>query len=269
MPSTRRPTMRPNNLHRRRTCQGGLAALAIAASATFLSACTVLIGPTIPVRPAPGRAPVAFLADRRACMAQTDAELQPVADRRGSTPTQIQTMYDASYSRCMASRGNMVSAAVGSAAAGDTAAPGLQDTDSTGARRSLAAVLDRFRRNCDGERIDVRVTEAALSPSAEARMVELTTPDGGNCFGQPGQNTYLVAKAGQGWHQVLSAEPGSISVLTARYHGYADLELNSLGMCVYRYRWNGAKYVQVGSRDCGTAVPPTIGTLPSVIRGRR
>jgi hypothetical protein len=64
-------------------------------------------------------------------------------------------------------------------------------------------------------------------------MVELTTPDGGNCFGQPGQDTYLVTKAGQGWRQVLSAEPGSISVLKTRHDGYADLELNWLGMCVY------------------------------------
>jgi len=261
--------MRPGSAHYRRAGQGGVAAAAMAASATFLSACTVLIGPTVPVQPAPGKAPAAFLADRRACMAQTDAQLQPVADRRGGTPAQIQAMYDAFYGGCMASRGNVVAAAAtGSAAAGGAASPGLRDPDSAGARRSLAAVIDGFRRNCDGERIDVRVTKAALSSSAEARMVELTTPDGGNCFGQPGQNTHLVAKAGQGWRQVLSAEPGSISVLKTRHDGYADLELNSLGMCVYGYRWNGAKYVQAGSHDYGTAAPPTMGTLPRAIRSR-
>ncbi len=158
----------------------------------------MLFGPTVPVQPAPGRAPAAFLADRRACMAQTDAQLQPVADRRGGTPARIHAMYDASYGRGMASHCNVVAAEAGSAAAGGTASPGLRDPDSAGARRSLAAVIAGFRRNCGCERIDVRVTEAVLSSSAEARIVELTTPDGGNCFDQPGQDTCLVAKAGQG-----------------------------------------------------------------------
>lgn len=99
-------------------------------------------------------------------------------------------------------------------------------------------------------------------------MVELTTPDGGACFGQPGQNTYLVAKVGQGWRRLLSAEPGSIAVLGTRRNGYADLELNSLGTCAYAYRWTGSRYAQAGSRDCATAAPPTVRTLPRAIRGR-
>ncbi len=147
-------------------------------------------------------------------------------------------------------------------------AGGPQDPGSIAALQSLAGLISQFRRTCDGERIAVTVTEAAVSPAVEARLVELTTPGGGNCFGQPGQNTYLVAKIGQGWRQLLSAEPGSIAVLGMGHDGRADLELNSLGTCTYTYRWTGSRYAQAGSRDCATAAPPTMRTLPRAIRGR-
>lgn len=198
------------------------------------------------------------------------AQVQPVADRRTANVTAIQGLFNAAYGGCMTARGNIVLAAapVGAPAGRGTGADGRSDLDSQAAQRSLAAVIDGFRRDCSGERIVAAVTRAALSPAVETRMVELTTPEGGNCFGQPGQNSYLVAKKGQGWQRLLSAEPGSITVLGTRHNGYADLELNSLGMCVYTYRWNGSRYAQGGSRDCGTAAPPTMGTLPRAIRER-
>lgn len=244
--------------------------MSLAASALLLSACATLIGPTVPVQPSAGKSPFAFQGDRASCVASTTAQVQPVADRRTSSTAVLQGMFDAAYGGCMAARGNVVLAAAPATAPGmgGREAGGLSDPDSLAARRSLGAVIDGFRRNCDGERIAVTVTEAALSPIVEARMVELTTPGGGNCFGQPGRNVYLVVRTGGGWRRLLSAEPGSITALNTRRNGYADLELNSLGACIYTYRWTGSRYAQGGSRDCGTAAPPTLGTLSSAVRGR-
>ncbi len=244
--------------------------MSLAASALLLSACATLIWPTVPVQPSAGKSPFAFQGDRAACMASTTAQVQPVAVRRADSTAAIQGMFNAAYGACMAARGNVVLAAAPATASGmgGTGAGGLSDPDSLAARQSLGAVIDGFRRNCDGERIAVTVTEAALSPAVEARMIELTTPGGGNCFGQPGRNAYLVAKAGGGWRRLLSAEPGSITALSTRRNGYADLELNSLGACAYTYRWTGGRYARAGSRDCGTAAPPTLGTLSGAVRGR-
>ena len=244
--------------------------MSLAASALLLSACATLIGPTVHVQPSAGKPPFAFQGDHAACMASTTAQVQPIADRRSDSTATIQGMFNAAYGGCMAARGNTVlAAAPATTPAGiGMGEGGLSDPDSRAARQSLAGVIDGFRRDCDGERIAVTVTEAAVSPAVEARMVELTTPGGGNCFGQPGSNAYLLAKAGGGWRRLLSAEPGSIAVLKARHGGYADLELSSLGMCVHGYRWNGAKYVQAGSHGCVTAAPPAMGTLPKAIRGR-
>ena len=262
--------MRPGSGPFGRVGRDPLTAASLAASALLLSACTTVVGPTVPVRPSAGKSPLMFQGDHVACMASTTAQVQPVADRGRDRVATIQRLFDTAYGGCMAARGNVIlaGAPAGAPAGGGTAARGRSDLDSQAARRSLAALIDGFRRDCDGKRIAVGVTGAAVSPGVEARMVELTTPDGGSCFGQPGQNSYLLAKAGGGWQRLLSAEPGSITVLGTRHNGYADLELSSLGMCVYTYRWTGSRYAQAGSRDCGTAAPPTMGTLPRAIRGR-
>ena len=245
-------------------------AATLTASALLLSACTTVVGPTVPVQPSAGKSPLAFRGDHVACMASTTAQVQPVADRGKERVATIQRLFDAAYGGCMSARGNVVLAAApaGAPAGGGTAAGGQSDLDSQAARRSLGALIDGFRRDCDRERIAIAVTRPALSPSIEARMVELTTPDGGSCFGQPGSNAYLLVKSGGGWQRLLSAEPGSIAVLGTWHGGYADLELNSLGTCVYSYRWTGSRYAQAGSRGCSTAAPPTMGTLPRAIRGQ-
>ena len=266
--------MRPGSGPYRKAGLGLPGLVSLAASALLLSACATVIGPTVAVHPSAGKPPLAFQGDRAACMASTTAQVQPVADRGGNSVAAIQGMFDAAYGACMAARGNLVLAAAPATAPGvgmgrgGVELGGLRDPDSVAARQSLAAVTDRFRRDCDGERILVSVTEALLSPAADARLVELSTPGGGNCFGQPGRNAYLLAKAGGGWRRLLSAEPGSITVLNTRHNGHLDLELNSLGTCVYGYRWTGSRYAQAGSRGCGTAAPPTLGTLSRAARGR-
>ena len=160
----------------------------------------------------------------------------------------------------------MASAPMRTPIAAGVGAGGPQHPGSIAARQGLAGLISQFRHTCDGERIAVAMTKAALSQAVGARTVELTTLDGGVCFGQPGQNTCLVARAGGGWHKLLSAEPGSITMLDTRHNGYADLALISPG--TYVYRWTGNRYIQAGSHICATAAPPTMGTLPRAIRGR-
>ena len=136
------------------------------------------------------------------------------------------------------------------------------------ARQSLSGVIADNARICNDERIVATASRVALAPSVSGRIVTLSTPFGGFCFGQPGQNDYLLVKSGPSWRTLLAAEPGSIEVLASRHAGRADVALHSLGICVYTYRWNGSAYTQAGSHDCATSAPPTLRTLAPAIRRR-
>jgi len=194
--------MRPGSAPFRTAGQILPRAAPLAASALLLSACATMVGPTVPVQPSPGKSPLAFRGDHAACMASTTARVQPVADRGTNGTAAIQGMFNAAYGACMAARGNVVLAAAPAMApatapaGGGMGAGGLSDPDSLAARRSLGAVIDGFRRDCDGERIAVTVTEAALSPAVEARMVELTTP-GGRQLLRPAREQRLPRRQGE------------------------------------------------------------------------
>ncbi len=141
------------------------------------------------------------------------------------------------------------------------------DAVSAEAARSLDADVRAYRRNCPGEAVTVSVQPAPVSPAVVARIVSLAA---GSCFGQPGQNAYLVAKGPRGWERVLSAEPGFIELLAARHGGHADLVLASLGTCRFTYRRNGRAYANAGSEDCGPlARPPTVRSLSDAVRTRQ
>lgn len=141
------------------------------------------------------------------------------------------------------------------------------DAASAEAARSLDADVRAYRRSCPGEAITVTVQPAALTPGITARIVNLAA---GSCFGQPGQNAYLVAKGPGGWERVLAAEPGSIGVRAARHRGHADLMLASLGTCSFRYRWNGRGYAIAGAEGCGAlGRPPAARPLPQAPGGGR
>ena len=256
--------------------------VALLLAAATLAGC-VVIGPTVPVTPGAGRTPAAFSDDRRACLATTDQQVQPVADRRAAaaqaggqgaraptiTNADLQRMYNETYGQCMTARGNVVGATPGGPQYPSDklqAATDLTDPDSNGARAAVQDVVAGFQNSCPGERIVVTVTDAPLGASVKARLVALSTPYGGTCFGQPGQNTYVLAKQGTGWTRLLSAEPGSIDVLPGSHRNYRDLRMNSLGMCTYTYAWNGTRYVQTGSDQCATAAPPTVSTLAQATR---
>ena len=251
-----------------RLCLNRSASL-LTATGLGLTACT-MVGPTLFVGPGPGRTQASLAVDRQACMAQTDTALRPISLGPGMTTAKVQEMYNSSYGQCMADKGNLVAgrSAVSRLTPGMAEANPQNDSDSAAARRSLSNVIAEFARSCEGERIEAKVTSVTLAPSLHARLVTLSTPDGGMCFGQPGQNDYLLVKSGSSWGRLLAAEPGSIEVLAGRHAGRADVALHSLGMCVYTYRWNGAAYAQAASRDCATATPATMQTLPSAIRRR-
>ena len=251
---------------------------ALLAMPCLLAACAV-IGPTVPVTPAAGRSQAAFAEDRRACMAVTDQQVQPVANRSATasmagragalSTTDLQRLYDATFGQCMAARGNLVAVAPSAPRFPSDSlqnATDLNDPASTSARTSVQDLVTSFQRNCPGERIVVTVTEAPITSSSMSRLVALSTPYGGSCFGHPGQNTYLLAKQGAGWTRLLSAEPGSIDLLPGSHKGYRDVQMNSLGVCTYRYAWDGSRYGQVGSDQCMTSPPPTVGTLAQAIR---
>lgn len=242
-----------------------ISAIPAPAVASLLSACT-MVGPTVGVQPGAGRTAATLAEDHRACMAETDARLRPVALRPGMGPAVVQPLYDRAYGDCMGRRGNVVAAAAPgtypaaravAAGGGALTTSGLRDAGSVAARQSLSHEVADSQRACEDERIDVATAEIALSPGLSARRVELSTPGGGSCFGEPGRNSYVVAQSGAGWQRLLAAEPGSITARPSSHGGMADLDLHSLGQCVYAYRWNGGRYVQAAARDCATAAPPT------------
>ena len=251
-----------------------------------LASCTT-IGPTISVSPAQGKAPDAFAEDRRACMASTDASLQLLAtgmnlsatstDDMAAGNARIQVMYDDRFGRCMSARGNAVLASAASprqqpataSPSFEAAAIGSQDLGdaaSAEAEHALAPLIASMRHDCDGEDIVAHARAVRLSSGDVARIVALTEPHGGSCFGEPGENDYLVERHGDLWAMLLAAEPGSITVLPGSRSGHADVELHSLGLCVYRYGWKGGGYAIVGSHDCALPAPPTTGTLPGLLR---
>ena len=262
-------------------------------AALALSSCTKEIGPTVPVTAAAGKSQAAFDADRRGCMATTDHALQPVADRMNAAAQttdqlqanneDIQRQYDASYGRCMAQQGNsvaMVAAPADSQASTQAAghdqsaahdrsnSQPLSDPESQAAKRFIAPTVRELLAGCTGETIQVDAYDAPLSPLRTARLVTLTQPHGGSCLGEPGENDYLVVRSGRAWSKVLAAEPGSIGILDSARLGYADVELRSLGLCVFTYQWTGAAYAKTSSHDCPFTAPPSVGDVAGKIRGQ-
>ena len=123
-----------------------------------------------------------------------------------------------------------------------------RDAVSAEAARSLDADVRASRLGCPGAAIAVPVQPAPLHPAVTARIVSLAAS---SCFGQPGQNAYLVAKGPGGWTRMLTAAPGFIEVEGTRHGGYADLALAYIGMCRFSYRWTGRGYASTGSEGCG------------------
>ena len=115
--------------------------LILAASAS-LASCTA-IGPTLQVAPGLGKSPAEFADDRASCGRGTDEQLQPVATKLSIAATSsqqvaannqwLQQAYNATFAKCMASRGNIVpTAAQPSIASASLVAPQRVDNGSGG-----------------------------------------------------------------------------------------------------------------------------------------
>jgi hypothetical protein len=105
---------------------------ALALLAILPTACAY-IGPTARIDPGPGKSSDAFTEDRRACMAETDGSIQPMANRLNAVirPLEriaadnqaIQRAYDDAFMGCMAARGNLPAGSTAVAGAGTEPRP--------------------------------------------------------------------------------------------------------------------------------------------------
>ena len=271
---------------------------AILVPVLIVGACTT-IGPTVPVGPGAGKSQEDFGTDRKACMAQTDRMLQPVANRANlqaattqdvvASNRRIQVAYDRSYGACMASRGNLVPAPAvplpsepmpptpelalaGPLPVSDASNElALSDPDSLAAKQSVSPKVRSLMAGCPGETIAAAAYDAPLRPGLTARLVVLTQPHGGDCLGHIGESDFLVARtAGGGWRILLAAEPGSIGIRMGSHGGYRDVELRSFGSCVYAYRWNGRAFYPLvaDTHDCTLPAPVAPGGYADAIRER-
>ena len=107
---------------------------AILATLACLASCTA-IGPTVLVSPGPDKSQVEFAGDRTVCGRATDQQLQPIATKLSVSATSSQQMaannrwiqdaYNASYARCMTSRGDVVPSSLAANVASGAVTPSL------------------------------------------------------------------------------------------------------------------------------------------------
>lgn len=134
----------------------------------------------------------------------------------------------------------------------------------TGPANAVVTKIHEAKANCASERIQVDVQPVQIATRMASAIVTLSTPDGGSCFGQPGENNYLVAKKGGKWVHILAAEPGHIEV---KQRGtVSDVVLHSVGQCKITYSWTGGSFRPQASKGCkGLMHPPSLTELTEMI----
>lgn len=138
---------------------------------------------------------------------------------------------------------------------------------SAGPLDPIAGIIKEMKGYCASERISANVTPTPLAPSVDGAIVKLTSSQG-LCFGQVGENDYLVARRPGGpWRLLLRGEPGLISVDPAA-GGWSHISVQSIGQCQFGYEWNGRAYVVKTSRGCqGLMHPPSLFELARMVNG--
>lgn len=132
---------------------------------------------------------------------------------------------------------------------------------------ALAAKLAEFRQACSNESVDAATTPVKVAPRATAVLVKLTSSKG-QCFGQPGENDYLLVDSASGWRSVLAAEPGSIRVGKPDGKGFATVTLYGLGLCRITYNRVGSRYRATATKDChGLGGAPSLLDVTDKVRG--
>ena len=115
------------------------------------------------------------------------------------------------------------------------------DAVSAAAARSVEQQVAGFRAACAGETIDIDVRPAPVSATLTARLVALTLPHGGGCFGTLGEVDYLVARRAGRWETLLS---GLLHPAGTRHHGLPDFEQQGHGACTRTFSWDGSRYAR-------------------------
>lgn len=114
---------------------------------------------------------------------------------------------------------------------------------------AVAGKLAELRQTCSNESIQATPSPVKLTPGATAVLVKFTSSMG-QCFGQPGENDYLLVHEASGWRSILAAEPGTIRVGPPGAKGFATVTLYGLGMCRIIYRRAGSAYRATASKEC-------------------
>ena len=243
---------------------------ALALIAVLLVASCTEIGPKVRVEAGAGKSQAALEQDGAACRADTDMAVQPVANSlnlavgRSAEQVQadndrIQGAYDERYGQCMAAKGNHVAGIAPPATptprpddalkqaqeALDISPP--MDAISTSAAQSVGAKVQEFRQACPGEVIAVGVRPVEISSTVVSRLVRLTELHGGSCFGAHGEVDYLLIRHGDAWEMPLE---GLVTVAGSRHSGFLDIDIQGVGSCTRRFRWNGRGYAPAEERDC-------------------
>lgn len=123
------------------------------------------------------------------------------------------------------------------------------------ALNSLRSEIRASASACADETINPAASSVRLSQSVDAVRVVLTSSKG-VCFGQAGQNTYLVVYLEGRWWIALSTEPGDIRVGPLGATEAATVSLYSIGSCQIDYIWSGDRYVSRPSANCRGLLDP-------------
>lgn len=125
---------------------------------------------------------------------------------------------------------------------------------------AVRADLADMKANCPNEQIKVVTKKVDLAPGADAYVVDFLSS--GACFGQPGQNSYLIVNG----RKALTAEPGFILVGKPDATGHAPIKSAGIGLCVVNYVWRGGRYVVRMTKECRGMMKPSLTGLAAAIR---
>ena len=90
-----------------------------------------------------------------------------------------------------------------------------------------------------GEEVEYEAEAIDLNGDGQ---LEVMTQEFGSCFGRAGSQMNLYIKDKGGKWQPQFGFPGSPKVLTAKSHGFPDIEVLGPGTCFPVWRYNGKQY---------------------------
>jgi hypothetical protein len=134
---------------------------------------------------------------------------------------------------------------------------------------AVSSEIQEAKASCAPEQINAEAVDVDIAPKVTAELVTLTS--GGGCFGQPGANSYLVAKDIDGsWKVMASADPGFIAIDKTSKLAVASITVSNVGLCELRYTWTGSRYRATRHHCSGLApTPQSLDSLATLIASAR